>query len=242
MKAVDVWWLNLAATQAQVAAWKRLLSPDESERAERYRFRHDHDRFVAGRARVRLVLGDLLGQAPSAVTFAYGPWGKPHLDGAELEFNLSHSGEIALLAVADGVRVGVDVEGVRHELVGDRVAERFFAPGEVRRLDALAERERMPAFFECWTRKEAFVKANGAGLSCGLDDFEVSFGPTETPAVVSCVAALGTPCQWSVLDVSREPGMPAAVVVESADVRLVAHREETATQPILTRSRRTRTT
>jgi 4'-phosphopantetheinyl transferase len=220
---VDVWWLDLDATPAEVATWEGLLAPDEAARAARLRSRRDRDRFVAARAQLRVLLGTLLDRAPAEVRFAYGPAGKPSVPGVSLQFNLAHSGGTGLVAVADGRRVGADVERVRPDPLADGVAERFFTAAEAEGLRAVDEVERAAAFFRCWTRKEAFVKANGLSVAPSLARFEVSFRRDERPAVVWCAPGLGPAADWAVLDVSRAPEEAAAVVVEGAAATAVVH-------------------
>lgn len=222
---VHTWWVDLEATPGQTVAWEGLLSPDEVARAAQLRYRRDRDRFIAGRAQLRILLGSLLDEEPERVVFAYGPSGKPYLDGATLQFNVAHTEGAGLVAVTEGLRVGADVERVRREPVLDGVARRFFSPGEARRLCAVDEPERTVAFFRCWTRKEAFVKATGVGVAAMLGDFEVSFGEGQPPAVVWCASGLGAASQWSVVDVTRDPDRIAAVVVESPRVGVVSHGE-----------------
>ena len=145
------------------------LTPDELERAGRYRVESARRSFVAVRAALRRVLGARLGLAPAEVELTLSEHGRPGVGGGRVSFNVSHSGDIGLIAVADGDRrVGVDVEQVRSETDFRALAERFFHPDEARAIG-----DRRDAFFRCWTRKEAVVKAIGQGLSHPLDTFVV---------------------------------------------------------------------
>jgi 4'-phosphopantetheinyl transferase len=137
------------------------LSPDERARAARFRFERDRRRFVAGRGALREILGEALGRPPSSIAFAYGPQGKPRLAADEIQFNVSHSEGLGLIAVAGDRRVGVDIERVRAKGSGMDVAKRFFSRAEVATLRALPRGLRTEAFFACWTRKEAYIKARG---------------------------------------------------------------------------------
>ena len=156
-------------------AW---LCGAERRRASRLRFERDRRRFVAARARLRQLLGARLGVAPQAVEIAYGGRGKPALArrfaGSGLRFNLSHSEGVALYAFSRAGEVGVDLEALRALPEADRIAARVFAPRERATYLALAPRHRPLAFLRLWTRKEAFVKAHGAGLSMPLDSLDVS--------------------------------------------------------------------
>lgn len=161
---------------ARLHALSELLATDERARAERFVFELHRRRFSAARGLLREVLGALLGVAPASLRFQYGPHGKPRLAGSWLSFNVSHSGERALVAIARERELGVDIEAVRGDVEHEAIARRFFAPGEQRALASLPEHARARAFFEVWTRKEAYVKLLGGGLAEGLQGFEVGLG------------------------------------------------------------------
>ncbi len=185
-----------------------LLSSDERDRADRFVFPRDRDRFVAGRSRLREILGGILGEAPEAVRFRYGAWGRPELDG--LSFSLAHSGDHALLAVMRDGPVGADIEAVRP--VDPDLARSAFAPGEQRALAALPAPDRLPAFFRGWTRKEAYLKARGTGLSTDLSSFEVTLGAEEA-RLLRC--ASGEAEAWSLADVEAGPGFAGALAART---------------------------
>jgi 4'-phosphopantetheinyl transferase len=208
-------WLSLDGSPEDVARWVSLLSPDELERARRYRSSRDRDRFVAARAQLRLVLGSLLDTAASEIALAYGPSGKPFLADGGLEFNLARRGAVALVAVTRNEHIGCDVERVRREPPVDGVAEQFFTSDEVQQMRPLDESARVPAFFRGWTRKEAFLKANGVGLAGGMGSVEVTLGEHEPAAVIWCAPRFGTAADWSIVDVTQVPDLVAAVVVEA---------------------------
>ncbi|MEP7054476.1 MAG: 4'-phosphopantetheinyl transferase superfamily protein [Actinomycetota bacterium] len=193
-----------------------LLSLDEVERARRFRFDVHRRRYVAGRAAVRRTLASVVAADPSELVFDYGEHGRPDLAGHPLiSFNLSNSESVGLLVVSAAGRVGVDVEVVRPDFADLRVADRFFAPGEIRRLRALPMAERDHAFFRCWTRKEALLKAHGAGLTLPLREFEVSFEPGQPAVLIDGGPVLGHD-RWQLYDTSDlVPGCVAAVAVEA---------------------------
>lgn len=172
--AVDIWRfaLNLdPAALARAAAW---LSPDERERAARFKIDRVARAFVAARAGLRAVLARYTGAAPEAIRFSRGPHGKPRLaDAAEPRFNLAHSGGLALVAVTAGREVGVDVEAVRPLEDAAGIAARFFSPAERARYAAAPPGAREAAFFEIWTRKEAWLKASETGLSRSLSAIDL---------------------------------------------------------------------
>jgi 4'-phosphopantetheinyl transferase len=170
---VHLWCWSLDATEHELAAARTLLSVDERARADRFVFERDRRRYVVAHARMRELLARYLRRPPASLEFRAGEHGKPDLvDGGGLRFNLSHSNDLALLAVGVTNDLGVDVERIRR--MPDNLAERFFAEEECRALAALRGDVRMSGFFSCWTRKEALLKGIGTGLSGGLDSFAVS--------------------------------------------------------------------
>ncbi len=168
-RAVHVWGTSLIVTPSARDALTGVLAPDERERASRFRFERDRDRFVAARGRLRLLLGAYAGRPAATLRFEYGPQGKPALRGPSrtggLRFNLSHSGDVAVYALAIGRDVGVDVEQLRAVPEMDEIVERWFPDEERLRYAAGAAGDRVRAFFELWTRREALLKARGEGLS-----------------------------------------------------------------------------
>jgi 4'-phosphopantetheinyl transferase len=198
------------------AAW---LSADECDRAGRFVFERDRRRFIVGRARLRQLVALRLGIRPEAVEFAYGPRGKPRLSSrfasADLRFNVSHSAGLAVYAFARGREVGIDVEAVRALPGADQVAARFFSRRENEAYRALDAGDRPLGFFNCWTRKEAFIKALGDGLHCPLDSFEVSLVPGAAPEILSVAGVAGLDCGWTLCEpgIDLGPGFAAAVAV-----------------------------
>ncbi|SRR5579883_299816 len=154
-----------------------LLSLDERARAAGFRFDHHRNRYIACRSMLRVILAGYLETDPRGIEFAYNPNGKPFVPG--LFFNVSHSAGFALYAVSRTREVGVDIERIDPKFAAGQIPERFFSPLEVRTLRALPEHLQLEAFFRCWTRKEAFVKAVGLGLSMPLASFDVTLAPGE---------------------------------------------------------------
>jgi 4'-phosphopantetheinyl transferase len=199
-----------------------LLDDDERHRASRFVFERDHRRFVIAHAWVRILLGRCLSRRPESLRFVAGPHGKPALADAaiDLRFNLSHAGERALVALALGRDVGVDIEEER-QIDALELASRFFAPAESEALRALAPSERIPAFFRCWTRKEAFIKALGEGLSFPLREFEVSVADDHSSQLLrSCATPDMLRC-WRIARLASEPGQAAALAATAGDWRVV---------------------
>ncbi len=224
--AVHVWHAGLSLPPDQLERLRQALSADERERAARFVFAKDRDRFVAARGILRDILGNYLGQPGGALRFEYGPYGKPALAGEPrgLRFNVSHSGDLALVAVTRGQEIGIDVEAVRPERADEQLARRFFSPREVAALLALPEAERGAAFFACWTRKEAYIKARGDGLSIPLDAFDVSLAPGEACALLR--ASGDDPARWALRALDTGPGYAAALAVEGHGWRLSTRRWE----------------
>lgn len=212
---LHVWRWPLAAGAVEVAVLKRLLSPDEVARAERFHFARHHDAFVVARAGLRKMLGRYLSTAASEIEFLYGDAGKPELSGrlagGELAFNLSHSGKWALCAVGRRGPLGVDVERLRPMRDADGVARRYFAAAEVAAWECLAEADKPAAFFRCWTRKEAYLKALGDGLRAPLDRFVVSLAPGDPPCLIE-PSPHDTAAGWSLADIDIGEGYVASLV------------------------------
>jgi 4'-phosphopantetheinyl transferase len=213
---VHVWRLPLAGSAALAAGLRPLLSGPERARAARLATPALADRFVLVRAALRILLGRYCGSAPERVRLETGPRGKPRLPsacrGAGLEFNVSHAGDLAVLAFALGRAVGVDVEPVR-SVPGMEEVVRHFASAAERRAFAALPPERWPtAFLAWWTRKEAFLKARGDGLSLPLDGFDVRFSPGEEARLVRTDWDPSEAARWSMRDLELGPDHVGALV------------------------------
>ena len=190
-----------------------LLDGEERDRAARFVFDEDRRRFITSHAVTRLVLANCLGCAAESLRFSRSPFGKPRLvdPSQDVRFSLSHAGERALLAIALGQDVGVDLEAHRAIDVIE-VARRFFGSREIEALEMLPEAERSPAFFRCWARKEAFIKALGQGLSFPLDGFEVSVADDASPQLLrACAVAPDALNCWRIVALDAGPGYAAAL-------------------------------
>lgn len=179
---IAIWRASLDCETAALLNLEALLSPDEISRADRFHFPRDRARFVAGRGILRTLLGAYLKREPQGLIFTYGPQGKPELgrdQGNSLRFNLSHKDGIGVYAFARQRHLGIDVEVIAADFPGEDIARRFFSPGELQKLAGLPPDLRAEAFFLGWTRKEAYVKAQGQGLHIKLDSFDVTLTPGE---------------------------------------------------------------
>ena len=219
-----VWWLNLDDTFFDEREWTGLLSADEVQRARRFRFPRDGRRFAAGRTTLRMLLAGYLEDEPANLFFHYSDHGKPSLTGAHestrLRFNLSHSGNLAIFAFVLDRNVGVDIERVRTDIEVDAVAHRFFSSCERLALASLPVSEKYLGFFNCWTRKEAFVKAVGQGLSLPLENFDVSLTPGEPARLLATRPDAREAERWTMIAPEIQPEHVAAIVLEGPDMEL----------------------
>jgi 4'-phosphopantetheinyl transferase len=196
-----------------------LLNEEERQRAKLFKFAHLRDRFVQTHAALRIMASCRLGLEPRSLVVLAGPFGKPKIDrAADLEFNLSHSEGIAAFAFARGCQVGVDVERIREIRDFDAIVRQQFSAAERREFEEIEARFREQAFFNAWTRKEAYIKARGAGLSIPLDSFSVSLKPGAT--ALTAAPAEDSQAEWHMQDLQLEPGYAGAVVY-SGERRIV---------------------
>jgi 4'-phosphopantetheinyl transferase len=221
-----VWQASLDRPRGELARLASTLSADELERADRFATCELRDRFVAGRGILRELLARYVRLPADSLRFEYGLAGKPELAWPEhgLRFNLSHSRGVAAYAVTGGARVGVDVEETRNVKDLDGVASLCFSARERATLRRLPARAREPAFFACWTRKEAYLKALGDGLTVPLEDFDVAFAPGEAAALLHVAGDAGAPARWSLVDLDAGAGFAGALAVEQAGCVVVTLR------------------
>jgi 4'-phosphopantetheinyl transferase len=216
--AAHVWRVQLDAPGAVEKLWS-LLSPEEQARARRFHADRHRRRFVVAHGALRQILAAYLDLAPESLAFTTGPNGKPSLASdrppRRLEFNLSHSGDLALLAVAWDRPVGVDLEEWEHEMNHLALAERFFSPAERRALRELAASadDLVRGFFAAWSRKEAYLKASGHGVTRGLHHFDVTLAPHETARLVEDRRDAGALERWRMVALPPAPGYSGALVV-----------------------------
>ena len=220
---VHLWRVSLDQSKSILRQLQALLAVDERARADRFRFELDRRRFIAARGALRTILGGYLGIAPHQVQFRSSPNGKPMLatfpDRDDLQFNLSHSRELAVCAIARH-QIGVDLEYMRPVPDAEEIAERYFSVSENAVFRALPADEKREAFFNCWTRKEAFIKALGDGLMYPLDRFEVSLTPGEPARLIRVEGDAQAVQQWSFRQITPEPDHTAALAVEASDWHL----------------------
>ncbi len=226
-KEVHVWCAALDQPPARVLQLAQTLAADEAERAGRFVFDHDREHFIVARGLLRIILGRYLKVKPETLAFRYGPQGKPELETnpeSNLCFNLSHSGGVVLYAVTRKREIGVDIEAIRPLDDMEQIAERFFSANEYAVLRALPAKEKPPGFFNCWTRKEAYIKAMGSGLSQPLDQFDVTLAPGEPAKLLQIRNDPAALARWSLVELDPAPGYVGALVVSGYDWRLACWR------------------
>lgn len=210
---VHVWRISLDCDPVVRSRLEGTLAADELARADRFFSQVDRNHFVVARGFLRELLGTYLRLAPSKIQFYYGHNGKPALNvethSPPLQFNLSHSGGLAVCAFSIERRLGVDVELVRPQIAAEDIAVRYFSPRELAELRKLPQVMQAEGFFSCWTRKEAYVKAHGAGLTIPLESFAVSLAPEDPVELQSQDSN-----EWSMHSFKPSEGYVAAIVVE----------------------------
>ena len=216
--AIEVATARLDLAPEPIAELARLLSDAERQRAGRFAFDRDRRRFTVARAQLRQLLAARLGVQPQSVELTYSAYGKPALAqrfaDSKLCFNVSHSEDVAVYAFSWGREIGIDVEAVRVIGDADDIAARFFSRVENEAYRALDARDKPLGFFNCWTRKEAFIKAIGDGLFHPLDRFDVSLAPGEPAMILRVESTSGDDCGWRMESFSPAPGFVGAVVIE----------------------------
>jgi 4'-phosphopantetheinyl transferase len=219
---IHVWLVGLEDADVCLESCADCLSSAERDRAARFKFAPDRNRYVVAHAALRAILAMYLGIDPVAIDFDSGPAGKPklaqNLAGRELEFNLSHSGDVALIAVTRGEEIGVDVERIREDFAFKPIAQRFFTANEVAALQDLPADLQREAFYKCWTSKEALLKAKGTGLGGSLDEVQIVL---TTKAGVRITLAAG---EWSLTELGPIEGYAAALAAKKLDGRPQGYR------------------
>ena len=226
---LHIWAAALNEFVSQAPILGSLLSPAEQARAEKFKLLEHRNHYLVRRGLLRLILSRYLQQHPSAIHFQHGPKGKPELRRKEnslpLFFNTSHSAEITVCAVTSACPIGVDVERTRQIPEIEGIARRFFLPRETQTLMALSPEARLQAFYVCWVRKEAFLKATGEGISAGLARVEVTVAPHEKPMVVSIAGEQRVHEQWQLHPFSPAPGYVGCVAYRNAPLVLSQWRQ-----------------
>ncbi|GCE23078.1 4'-phosphopantetheinyl transferase family protein [Dictyobacter kobayashii] len=222
---LHIWQAPLDLPLEDVMQLQQVLSADEIIRARRFHFEKDRRHWIAARGILRLLLGNYLSIPPDCVRFSFNSYGKPFLNPAyhdsKLQFNLSHSGYWALYAICTQRQVGIDIELIRANLDYTLLANHTFSQHEYQTLQDLVPALQQEAFYNAWTRKEAYVKARGIGLSLPLQQFDVSLVPGEPPSLLHVQDDPAEPLRWQYYDLTTEKGYKAVVITEKPQVRLL---------------------
>jgi 4'-phosphopantetheinyl transferase len=219
-----VYAIQLDIHRLELDPFLGVLDRAELERAERFHFERDRRRYIAGRGMLRTILGRYLGIPARRVAFTYGAAGKPalapELAGSGLYFNLAHSEDLALMALTRDAAIGVDVEQIRVLEDFDELVARFFSAREHAAFDRLKPEEKPSAFFNLWTRKEAWLKATGEGIAHSLNRVEVTFLPGEPAGLLSLPADRNEASEWELHDLMPASGFAAALATAKTGVQL----------------------
>jgi len=201
---IHVWRMSVPERLDQLEVFWQTLSEDEKQRANRFRFPKDREAYIIARGMLRSILASYLNQQPQQIQLRYNSYGRPSLaKPASFDFNLSHSKDLTYYSISNCGRVGVDVEWIREDVDYERIARRFFSVTEMEAFLSLGAEERAHAFFRCWTRKEAFIKAIGEGLSFPLKDFDVSLFPGDPPAIQHIHGSASAASGWTLFEIGR---------------------------------------
>jgi len=212
LREVQLWGIWLTASDAVHAYYRSMLSLDERQRAERFAFEKLKRSYTLSRGALRILLAHYLGCPPNQIQLICGPQGKPALSGPpRIQFNASHSGQMAVYAFTVGCELGVDVEQIRELDDAGSIAGRFFSANETLELLSLKSEDRVPAFFRCWTRKEAYVKAIGGGLAIPLNRFQVTLLPGVAARFVQITNGGENAGAWTLHHLELAPGYVGAL-------------------------------
>lgn len=218
-QAIHLWLARLDAAESQQRYLLDMLSTDERQRVEKFTFDQHRTRFIAGRGLLRSILGRYLQIEPAKIIFQYNPWGKPALDPGmkqdALHFNLSHSNGVALFAFTRAGSIGVDIEHIRLQTDMEQTGAIVFSETELAVLQSTAPELRRAAFFQYWTRKEAFMKAVGEGFSLPLREFDVSVAPEKPVAYTGIRSEQSRFANWHIKDITSMEGYVAALACQN---------------------------
>lgn len=210
---VHIWKISLTITDTQASYLFKILDKTEQQRAGRFHFKKDRKSYISARGYTRLLLGKYFDRSPAEFTFSYNNYGKPFLAELPVEFNISHSRALGLLAFDAEKSIGVDIEWMRPDFGGLKIARRFFSEEEVRELESLSEADQKQGFFNGWSRKEAYIKAVGKGLAIPLGKFSVSLSPYKECVLRSTNYDPEAIYTYKLLRVDSDPDYTSAVVV-----------------------------
>lgn len=220
--SVHLWRSNLTVCPSKLSLFWNVLSQDEKNRAYRFRFEKDRMHFIVARGTLRILLGKYLGKTAQSLRFTYSKYNKPMLENEQdLQFNISHAAGIGLFSFTPKSDIGVDLERVNESIEVQKLAGRFFSENEVQTIFALPMKLQAKAFFYAWTRKEAFIKGHGEGLSLPLDQFEVSILESDIVELKSIAWSPNEANQWSLYSFEPQGNIMGALAVKGEVKELV---------------------
>lgn len=223
-KQVHVWCACLKLPMSQVRILNEMLDDDELKRALRYKFVKDYKRFIVSRGLLKIILSRYIHIDPGQICLRYNSFGKPMLNERigrnYIHFNLSRTDDLALFAITKDRKIGVDVESINLDIEIEGIVERFFSSDEVTALRSLPVELRHKAFFQCWTCKEAFIKAKGKGLTIPLDSFSISLNPEKSPDLVCSKFCADEASRWSLYTFDLGINYCAGLAVEGHNFQI----------------------
>ncbi len=219
---VHFWYASLEANRGNLAVFRALLSADEVIRAGRFKFQKNRDCYIVSRGILRFLLGNYLGRQPETIQFVYSDYGKPALaEGNQFKFNCSHSGDLLVFGFTLANEIGVDIEHIKTDFDALDLAQNFFSPEEVRALEEVPNHQLFNSFYRCWTRKEAFIKALGMGLSFPLHSFTVSMDNDQSAELLDIQWNRGEASEWRLYPFSPNSNYVGAIALRSKKVSVV---------------------
>lgn len=214
-----VWIAHLSQAKGSLAALEGWLDARDRERAARFRFAEDRGRFVLGRALVRKSLGHYLTQAPESIALAYTELGRPFFPHDDtIHFSISHTKDLVALALTAGARIGIDLEAIKNHPDLFELAERIFSPVDLGKFQSLPAAEKLAAFYRAWTRKEAYLKARGEGITDGLQQISVSLGAEASVPIEDSRSPM--PGNWRLVSLPVPPGYAGTLACDETTKRL----------------------
>lgn len=217
---IHIYQTYLDKPPSEIDNFRKILSQDELQKADRYKFDSDRNNYITCRAILRNILSQYSDFSPDEIIFSYTDKGKPYLNGNEIKFNLAHTNSYAAYAIIKEKEVGIDLEYVRRIPDALKIASRYFSSAEINELKEISETELDRAFLNCWTRKEAFIKATGDGLSYPLADFSISLN-SDLPEILYIKGKLSEIKEWSLYNVKVESDYVSSLAVMSKGMKLV---------------------
>ncbi|MCB0283487.1 MAG: 4'-phosphopantetheinyl transferase superfamily protein [Calditrichaeota bacterium] len=215
---VHLWLLNYKKCQEKLNEILPVLSPEEKQRGDKFYFENDKNRYIITKGTLKKILSRMLNTETREIAFGYNEHGKPYLESApNLYFNVSHSGNFGLIAITPISEIGVDVERFRHKMTREDIARRFFSKKEINDYLSLDIDQRLQGFFNCWTRKEAFIKAVGLGLSLPLNTFDVSLKPGANAEILAIRKPHDDPEKWTMKNVLIDNEYAAAFTLRAVN-------------------------